>query len=415
VAVIPWEYPVIAVLLLAAAILAGFGFYAYRLSDAPGALLLSLVLLVMAGWDLAYALELTVADPAAKFFLAKLKFAAALALPPLWLSFCLGYTGRAGWHNRRRVGLLTALLVLAAAVVWATGAHGVVWRSTKLEAAGALATLDVRFGFWAWAAVVCCYGLLLLATASLASNLAGHHLLYRKQSAVLIMATLLPWAANGLSLAGLSPIPRLDLTPLALPLAASLLAFGISRFRLLDIAPVDRSEVLAGMADGVIVLDQRDRIVDLNPAAERFLGTTASKAVGHTIARLTLGRAGLSAGHRAADLLEHCRREGRAYAEVNLVEASVERSFALVLSPLGNRLREGRVLSLRDITEQKLAEERLHRLAHHDPLTALPNRALLYDRLEQAITRARRTNTKVALLFLDLDRFKQSTTPWATT
>lgn len=64
------------------------------------------------------------------------------------------------------------------------------------------------------------------------------------------------------------------------------------------------------------------------------------------------------------------------------------------------------MLALHDITEQKLAEERLHRLAHHDPLTNLPNRALLYDRLEQALARARRTRTKVALLFLDLDRFK---------
>lgn len=333
--VIPWEYPVLAVLLLAAAILAVFGYYTYRLSDAPGALLLSLVLLVMAGWELAYALELTVADIAAKFFWAKIKFAAALALPPLWLSFCLGYTGRAGWHDRRRVGLLAALPVLAAAVVWATGAHAVAWRSARLDAAGALTTLDVRFGFWSWAAVACCYGLLLLSTASLVSNLAGHHLLYRKQSAVLIVATLLPWATNASSLAGLSPIPRLDLTPFASPLAAALLALGISRFRLLDIGPVDRVEVLSGMADGVIVLDRRDRIVDLNPAAQRLLGTTGTKAVGQTIARLTLGRAGLAAGHKAADLLERYRREGRAYAEVNLSEASVHRSFALVLSPLG--------------------------------------------------------------------------------
>jgi diguanylate cyclase (GGDEF)-like protein/PAS domain S-box-containing protein len=61
----------------------------------------------------------------------------------------------------------------------------------------------------------------------------------------------------------------------------------------------------------------------------------------------------------------------------------------------------------RDITERKLAEAQIEYLAHHDPLTKLPNRLLGKDRLDIAIARAERANSKAALLFLDLDQFKR--------
>src|SRR5438309_8791593 len=65
------------------------------------------------------------------------------------------------------------------------------------------------------------------------------------------------------------------------------------------------------------------------------------------------------------------------------------------------------VSSFTDITDRKKAEHELERLALHDPLTGLPNRSLLLDRLEQALRTARRLSTPLALLVMDLDRFKE--------
>jgi diguanylate cyclase (GGDEF)-like protein/PAS domain S-box-containing protein len=59
-----------------------------------------------------------------------------------------------------------------------------------------------------------------------------------------------------------------------------------------------------------------------------------------------------------------------------------------------------------DITDRKLAEQRIAHMAHHDALTGLPNRVLLRDRIQQAIAHAHREGTQLAVLFLDLDRFK---------
>lgn len=66
----------------------------------------------------------------------------------------------------------------------------------------------------------------------------------------------------------------------------------------------------------------------------------------------------------------------------------------------------GLVLTSRDITQRKLAEQRIRHVAHHDTLTGLPNRSLLRDRLAQALTRAHQRSELVAVLFINLDRFK---------
>jgi len=65
-----------------------------------------------------------------------------------------------------------------------------------------------------------------------------------------------------------------------------------------------------------------------------------------------------------------------------------------------------------DITEQKKAEQQIQYLAHYDPLTDLPNRTLFFDRLKQALNLARRNQTRLGLLFIDLDKFKPVNDQW---
>jgi diguanylate cyclase (GGDEF)-like protein len=66
----------------------------------------------------------------------------------------------------------------------------------------------------------------------------------------------------------------------------------------------------------------------------------------------------------------------------------------------------GSIATYQDVTEQKRAEAQIHHMAHHDALTGLPNRLLFRDRMEQALARVRRNGEMVAVLFIDLDHFK---------
>ena len=382
----------ITLLLVATVLPAALALYVYRRTGGQAGVLLVLLLLAMSGWALAYALELIVAGPVGRNLWAVAKYAGAVALPPLWLAFTLRCAGRAGWLNRPTLALLAILPVLMLALVWT--------RSAKALHGGPAAEF--------WLVGACSYGLLLLGVVVLLSNF-GSQALYRKQSAMLLLAVVVPWSANALHLAGMIPWASLDPTPFTFPLTTGFLAWAMFRYRLLDMVPVNRDYVVHAIDDGVMVLDPRNRVVDLNPAAERILGTTSSKAVGRKISGLVSSRAGwLIEGYSAAALLGRYRKEGKAYTEVGTGEGPDRRHYSLVLSPLGEARdrRANRLLVLRDITERKRDEDRLDRLAYYDLLTNLPNRRLFYDRLNQAIARARRRKAKSAVLFVDLDHFK---------
>jgi diguanylate cyclase (GGDEF)-like protein/PAS domain S-box-containing protein len=92
---------------------------------------------------------------------------------------------------------------------------------------------------------------------------------------------------------------------------------------------------------------------------------------------------------------------------LNLGEGEDARHLEARVSAVDGGARPRHVAVLRDVTEKRKVEERLVHLAHHDVLTGLPNRKLLRDRLDTAVTRAQRYDERVAVLFVDLDGFKR--------
>ncbi|MFZ1052891.1 MAG: diguanylate cyclase, partial [Candidatus Sulfotelmatobacter sp.] len=98
-------------------------------------------------------------------------------------------------------------------------------------------------------------------------------------------------------------------------------------------------------------------------------------------------------------------RDEKSRDELRLKNGKIFDRYSAPLVDSKGRYR-GRIWYFRDITDRKLAEERVQFLAYYDALTGLPNRTLLQDRLAKALAGARRRKDKVAILFLDLDRFK---------
>jgi diguanylate cyclase (GGDEF)-like protein/PAS domain S-box-containing protein len=166
------------------------------------------------------------------------------------------------------------------------------------------------------------------------------------------------------------------------------------------------SRVLDQSAEGIFVCDPRERILLVNAAFERVTGFSAEEAVGKTPRFLSSGRhdrafytsmwKSLSETGTCHGEMWNRRKGGEIYVEWLSISA--------VYDHKGDVTHYVGIFS--DITGRKQAEERLVHVAQHDALTDLPNRVLLMDRLSQLIKAARRSNSKVAAVFIDLDRFK---------
>jgi diguanylate cyclase (GGDEF)-like protein/PAS domain S-box-containing protein len=155
--------------------------------------------------------------------------------------------------------------------------------------------------------------------------------------------------------------------------------------------------VLDNVIDGVLVVNDRGCVVSGNLAAARMLGYGGTGLVGLPIARIlrTLPR------HRSADPFPIGQFE-----TVALRSNASEFPVDVGVSDLHGSHAQQRIGIVRDITERKQNEARLSKMANFDSLTGLPNRTLFRDRLHQAMARSRRTGQQFALMFLDLDRFK---------
>lgn len=168
---------------------------------------------------------------------------------------------------------------------------------------------------------------------------------------------------------------------------------------------------LESIGDGVLSTDVAGNVTYLNKEAERLTGWAREEAIGRPVAEILTLMDGVTL-EPARNPIELVIQQGKPmglYANSVLVrrdgfKTPIEDSVA----PIFNQCRKvtGAVITFHDISEMKAMAEKMAYQAQHDYLTGLPNRVLFNDRLTQAISYAERHGTGLALLYLDLDNFK---------
>ena len=157
----------------------------------------------------------------------------------------------------------------------------------------------------------------------------------------------------------------------------------------------------------LIIADAGQKILNVNPGFTRVTGYEEKEVIGNSLVVLKSGKHDIEFYQELNQALEkndnwegeiwNTRKNGETYPQWT--------SIAVVRDNLGRV--KYHVASFDDISLRKAAEKHINQLAYYDSLTSLPNRSLFYDRLEQAIIKAERAKNKIAILFIDLDRFKE--------
>jgi len=251
--------------------------YVWRHRCQPGAWPLCLLLSVVAIWSFASALEIASASPASKMFWNGVLDIGIVTAPAEMLLFALDYVGIRLPLTLRLSLLVEPVLVLV--MVWTEGLHQYHWSDVSIIDYAGFQVLTVVPGLGFWLHVAYSYVLLLLGSLLLVRQYLHSPPAHRRQVGAMFAAILLPWVANALYICGLNPFLHLDLTPFAFSATGLICAWALLRLKLLDLAPVARDLLVEHMDYGVLVLDERQRIVDANPAARIFLGKSADVVV----------------------------------------------------------------------------------------------------------------------------------------
>ena len=357
--------------LLSAAVsllIAGVGVY-YR--DCTGSRSLAFLMVAIAWWSVMSVIELGATDLATKRLALKLMYPAIGAVPVAWLLFAIQYTGQTRFPTRKELAGILLGPVLMILLVWTNQYHGWFWSTMELAFQGSLLVSVTERGpaFWAWTAyayVVMAVGTGLMLKLALFSGR-----VYRTQAIGLSLAALLPWGGNILYLTGVSSV--FDLTKIGFVFSGVLLGGAVFRRQLLQVIPaareIARDEIVASMKEAVIVVDERDVVIDLNPQAKAIIGTPGAAWIGRPLEDVLPG---------LIELRDSPTDDIPDRAEITVPVNGEERAYEVRQTPLhrGYGTVTGQLITLTDVTERKQREQRIERQRQR---LEVVNRVLRHD------------------------------------
>lgn len=307
-------------------------------------------------------LHSTQSIPTAEFLGEYARYTITPFIGVVFLMFCIEYTGQRLWVLPGKIFLYLFIPIITTMLNFSRAQHQFFIFDVKYELVEGLITRTAwSTGPWFWVHIIYSFGTMFAGLAILIRRIIKTGYPYRQQASLLFMGTLIGIIVYLPNAIGLTP-PEINLAPIGFVVLSLVYAWVLFKYQLLDLMPIASEVLFDGMKDIAIVLDRSSRIIDLNPAAEKALGSKKDKIIGKLI----------------IDVLKDEERE-IAQQFANLQEAQAEvsvggRMYDIELSPLFNKQEHyvGQLVMLRDITDRsqlinKLgeSEERFRQLAEH--------------------------------------------------
>lgn len=385
---------------------------------AKGGVYFAFAMLSITFWTLAAGLDYAAVPIYLKVFFAKLEYLGYMSAVALFAAFSLSYAGfedalKKPWVNLLLIGVPVVNVLLA----WTNELHGWVWAGFRANEAADNVLIFEHGPAFTWVALSAYALILVIFISLLRASLKGTGLA-RKQARMLLFGLLALVASNLIYLFDIFSSPGVDWSSITFSITGLFFLFALYGSRLMDVVPVARNTMIERMADGILVLDAQEHLVDFNPAAQALLGLAQEDL--WTPFQIALAR-----WPEIIALLEDPDRPEATEATLGKHESV----FDLRLTLLNDNLNQvyGVLVVMRDITRRKLAEQSLRRAnwqmqnqlkeigelqtalseqANRDALTKLYNRRFLVDALEREFLLAQRYAQSLSIVMLDIDHFK---------
>jgi two-component system, OmpR family, phosphate regulon sensor histidine kinase PhoR len=285
-----WQLtPYVLVLGMATALSLYIAAQGLRYRDRPGGMPLFGLMLAVASWSFLYILEASSTTIALKVRWSQLAYIGTLAAGPLYLRLALDVTQQSRRWRGALLWLVWSIPAISLLLVFTNGAHGLIWRGFTFSPDSRHILIYER-GPWFGPMVAHAHGVLLGTMVLLIITATRYRPdrandIFQRQILLVLLAAAPPWILSLLYLVRSGVLGGREWTPAGFALTGLIILWNIEGLRFIDLVPVARDRIIASLDDAVIVVDHQGRIVDVNPAAERLLGS--SNLVG-TEARISL-------------------------------------------------------------------------------------------------------------------------------
>jgi len=227
--------------------------------------------LAVAIYALSYGAELTNTELPGMLWVVRAEYLGVAVIPALWLSLVFYYTNREKSLKPWRIYLLWIIPAIVLTAVYTNDLHHLFYTSVSVNQEGPFPMLHVEHGPIYWLHMAYSFFAFIGAAVLLARHLISPHILFRKQVITLLSASLFTIGVVALHIVGITPLQELDVIPFAMVGSSAILSWGAYNFKFIDFTPAARDVLFENLVDGVLVLDDRDRLVDSNPTANRLL------------------------------------------------------------------------------------------------------------------------------------------------
>jgi len=233
--------------------------------------LFGVVMLLISIWSIAYGLELAQLNLSAMYIFIQFEYVGISFLPAFWIIFVIKYTNNNQWLSYKYIILLFLIPVITLGLVITNRWHHLYYDFLSVVQSGDLYLLAIEAGPWYNVHVIYFYLCMLGSTYLLFRYMQQGTKKYQIQNIILFVAALIPWVSNMLYLTGLRLHSHIDITPFAFLFTAFLISYGLFRYQLFNLIPIAREIVMQHMQEGMLILDENNRIIDYNTRVKTML------------------------------------------------------------------------------------------------------------------------------------------------
>lgn len=320
-------------------------YQAFKNGTSQTAKYFAVMMFMVSEWTCFGFLELSSVSVADKIFWSKIEYLGTLFVPVYFLLFALSQNQHEDFLKSKKRFLLFVIPVITNVLVFTNEFHGLIWKSFTLENDGTNLMI-YGHGIWFWIGVIgYSHFLNWISLFLLSWSLIRFSKFHLIQNIMLLSAMLIPFGGSIIYALGLSPLPGLDLCPVLFSISGIIVSFALFKFDYFNLVPIIRETIIENMNDGIMALDSKFRLVDINSSARKIFD---NPKIGIDICGILKGKneiidAIYSAENHIMEYLWNAERQ--LWFEINVFHLKNDRN-----EPVGS------ILVFHDVSERKKSE-----------------------------------------------------------